>query len=182
MLIPLIEFIKLSGVLCAITLIASLLLACVNKITLPRIVKAEEQAAVDAMRTILSDANAFKELDEGVFEAKKNDETIGYCINVSSAGFGGNISMIVGIGTDDKVKGIEILSHSETAGLGAKATTPDFKNRFKEKNININIVKNETESPDEVQTITGATITSRAVAKGVSDAYAKLQSVKGGNK
>lgn len=176
------EFIKLSGVLCAITLIASLLLACVNKITLPRIVKAEEQAAVDAMRTILSDANAFKEIDEGLFEAKKNDEIVGYCVNVSSAGFGGNISMIVGIGTDDKVKGIEILSHSETAGLGVKATAPDFKNRFKEKNIDITVVKKETESPDEVQAITGATVTSRAVADGVKEAYDKLQKVKGGNK
>lgn len=176
------ELIKLSGVLCAITLIASLLLACVNKVTLPRIVKAEKQAAVDAMRTILSDANAFKELDEGVFEAKKNDDIVGYCINVSPAGFGGDIAMIVGIGADDKVKGIEILSHSETAGLGAKATDESFKNRFKEKNINITVVKKETESPDQVQAITGATVTSRAVAEGVKEAYDRLQKVKGGNK
>ena len=90
--------------------------------------------------------------------------------------------MLVGIGTDYKVKGIEILSHSETAGLGAKATDSNFKDRFKEKNPYITVVKGETQSPDEVQAITGATITSRAVASGVGEAYNLLQKVKGGNK
>lgn len=176
------ELIKLSAILCAITFAASLLLATVNKLTLPRIAQAEAVAAETAMKSMLVGATSFKEIAENVFEGTKENETVGYCVTVYPAGFAGEIKLLVGIGTDDKVKGIEILSHSETAGLGAKATDADFKNRFKEKNPYINVVKGETESPDEVQAITGATITSRAVSNGVKEAYDLLKKVKGGNK
>lgn len=176
------ELIKLSGILCAITLVASLLLAGVNKLTLSRIAKAEVLATESAMKSILPEADKFEEIAENIFRAKKGGESAGYCITVSQSGFGGQIKMLVGIGTDYKVKGIEILSHSETAGLGAKATDSNFKDRFKDKNPYITVVKGETQSPDEVQTITGATVTSRAVASGVSEAYNLLQKVKGGNK
>ena len=176
------ELIRLSGILCAITLVASLLLAGVNKLTLPRIVQAEVLAAENAMKAILPEADNFEEIAENVFKAKKGEETAGYCVTVTPSGFAGEIKMLVGIGTDYKVKGIEILSHSETAGLGAKAADSKFKDRFKEKNPYMTVVKGETDSPDEVQAITGATITSRAVATGVSEAYNLLQKVKGGNK
>lgn len=176
------ELIKLSGILCAITLVASLLLAGVNKLTLPRIAQAEVLATESAMKSIIPEADNFEEIVENVFKAKKGEETAGYCVTVTPSGFAGQIKMLVGIGTDYKVKGIEILSHSETAGLGAKATDSKFKDRFKEKNPYITVVKGETQSPDEVQAITGATITSRAVASGVGEAYNLLQKVKGGNK
>lgn len=176
------ELIKLSGILCAITLVASLLLAGVNKLTLPRIVQAEVLAAESAMKSIIPEADNFEEIAENVFRAKKGGESAGYCVTVTPSGFAGQIKMLVGIGTDYKVKGIEILSHSETAGLGAKATDSKFKDRFKEKNPYITVVKGETQSPDEVQAITGATITSRAVASGVGEAYNLLQKVNGGNK
>lgn len=175
------ELIKLSAILCAITFAASLLLAGVNKLTLPRIAQAEAIAAENAMKSMLVQADSFKEIAENVFEGIKGDETVGYCVTVYPAGFAGEIKLLVGIGSDDKVKGIEILSHSETAGLGAKATDESFKDRFKEKNPYINVVKGETGSPDEVQAITGATVTSRAVAGGVKEAYDLLQKVKGGN-
>lgn len=176
------ELIKLSGILCVITLVASLLLAGVNKLTLPRITLAEAVATENAMKSILVGADAFEEIAENVFEGKKGSEAVGYCVTVTPSGFAGQIKMLVGIGTDGKVKGIEILSHSETAGLGAKAADSNFKDRFKEKNPYINVVKSETDSPDEVQAITGATITSRAVASGVKEAFDLLGKVKGGVK
>ena len=176
------EMIKLSGILCAITLVASLLLAGVNKLTLPRIAQAEVLAAESAMKEILPEADEFEEIAENVFKAKKGTETAGYCVTVTTSGFAGQIKMLVGIGTDYKVKGIEILSHSETAGLGAKAADSKFKGCFKEKNPYITVVKGETQSPDEVQAITGATVTSRAVAIGVSEAFNLLQKVRGGDK
>ena len=89
--------------------------------------------------------------------------------------------MMVGIGTDGSVKGIDILSHSETAGLGAKADSDDFKSRFKDKSPELTVVKIPTENPSEVQAITGATVTSKAVAEGVKKAFETVMEIEGGN-
>ncbi len=176
------EFIKLSGILCAITLIAALLLACVNKVTAPEIAQASQKASENAMKTIIADAESFEKITDTVFKGTSKGEIIGYCATVTVNGFGGPVEMMVGIGTDNTVKGIEILSHSETAGLGAKATSKDFKDRFPGKNPNLSVVKTPTESQDEVQAITGATITSKAVAEGIRQAYESINEVKGGDK
>ena len=177
------EFIRLSGILCAITLVAALLLAFVNKITAPEIAKADKKASEDAMSMIIPDAE-FETVEgyDGVFVATKGGAVEGYCVTVSVNGFGGPIKMMVGIGADDTVEGIEVLSHGETAGLGAKADTDDFKNRFRGKNPALTVVKTPTESPDKVQAITGATITSRAIAEGVAQAYSIVNEIEGGNK
>lgn len=177
------EFIKLAGILCAITLIAALLLACVNKITAPEIEKTAQQASEDAMKTILpADKYEAVEGKENVYRAIKGSDVIGYCVTVTVNGFGGPIEMMVGIGTDEVLKGIDILSHSETAGLGAKADTEDFKKRFVRKNPDLTVVKQPTTNIAEVQAITGATITSRAVADGVKQANEIVKEIEGGDK
>lgn len=166
------DFIKLSGILCAITLIASLLLAGVNYITKTKIAEAEERATVEAMQKILPDAENFEEVEKNVFEGRKGDTVIGYCSKVKTIGYGGAIEMIVAFDLNGTVCGIEILSHSETAGLGAKATDDSFKGQFKGKNSQLTVVKGETFDPSQVSAITGATITSRAVAEdGIKSAY-----------
>lgn len=176
------EFIKLSGILCAITLVAALLLAGVNKITAPEIAAAAQKASEDAMKTIISDADTFENITDTVSKGTLNGEVVGYCATVSVNGFGGEIEMMVGIDVNDTVRGIEILSHSETAGLGAKADSEDFKSRFPGKNPELAVVKTPSENPSEVQAITGATITSKAVAEGVKRAYTMINEVKGGEK
>jgi electron transport complex protein RnfG len=176
------EMIRLSGILCAITLVAALLLAFVNKITAPEIQKAALVASENAMKQIIPEAESFEKENEAVSKAMKSGEVIGYCVTVETSGFGGKIEMMVGIGSDDTVKGIEILSHSETAGLGAKATSSDFKDRFKGKKPNLTVVKTQTESVEQVQAITGATVTSRAVSDGIRNAYEIVKETKGGDK
>ena len=177
------EFVKLAGILCAITLVAALLLACVNKITAPEIEKAAQKASEDAMKTILpAEKYEVVEGKENVFRAINGSDVIGYCVTVSVTGFGGPIEMMVGIGSDNVVKGIEILSHSETAGLGAKADTDEFKARFVRKNPDLTVTKQPTEDIAEVQAITGATITSRAVAEGVKQAGEIINEIEGGDK
>lgn len=176
------ESIKLAGILCIITLVAALLLACVNKITAPQIEQAARAASENAMKKILSDADSFEKVDENIYKGIKGTEVIGYCVSLAVKGFGGDINMMVAIGSDEKVKGIEILGHSETPGLGAKAAGDDFKNKFNEKNPYLNVVKIPTDSPDEAQAITGATITSKAVAGGIAQAYDMVKNIEGGNK
>ena len=156
------EFIRLSSVLCLITLVAALLLAGVNKITAPRIAEAEEKASVDAMKKIIPDADSFEAMNENVTAAKKGDKTIGFCTKVTTVGYGGDISMMVGIDTYGTVCGIEILSHNETAGLGANITNDDFKKTY----TGAQVPQNPNDKT-QIATITGATISSRAVANGV---------------
>ncbi len=171
------EFIKLSGILCAITLVAAMLLAGVNHITKPKIAEAEEKANRAAMKKILPQATSFEQMNENVFMGTKDGKPVGFCVNVTTNGYGGAIGMMVAIDDNAQVCGIEILSHSETAGLGAKATEPEFKNQFSKKNPTLEVVKTKTESPDQITAITGATVTSRAVASGVDEAFNMLLEV-----
>lgn len=175
------ESIKLAGILCIITLVAALILAGVNKITAPQIELASRAASENAMKKILPEAESFENIDENIYKGIKDAAVVGYCVEVSVSGYGGNIDMMVALGSDDKVKGIEILSHSETPGLGAKSTSDSFKNQFEDKNPNLTIVKTKTDSPDEAQAITGATVTSKAVARGIAESYEMLNAIKGGN-
>ena len=57
---------------------------------------------------------------DGVYKATKDGEEIGYCVQVEPKGFGGNLTMIVGINADGTVAGAKVTSHAETPGLGAK--------------------------------------------------------------
>ncbi len=167
------EFIKLSSVLCLITLVAALLLSGVNKITAPRIAEADAKATEDAMKKIISDADSFDKLNESVSVAKKGDEVIGYCVKVTTTGYGGDISMMVGLDTNSTVCGIEVLSHSETAGLGAKITEDDFKKKYEGAPIPEN-----PEDKNQIAVITGATISSRGVANGIKMANELVEEAK----
>ena len=107
---------------------------------------------------------------DSMYEAKKADGSLyGYVIGVTSKeGYGGNISFYMGITTDNMLKGISILSISETPGLGMNAPTvlvPQFRNKKLEV---FKVVKTGALSSDEIDAITSATITSNAVTGGVN--------------
>ncbi len=173
------EFVKLSGVLCVITLAAALLLACVNSMTEEKIAAADKKASEEAMRHIMAAATSFAPVTDSVYEARDKDGVaVGWCATVTEKGFGGDLVMMVGLDTEYTVCGIEILSHSETPGLGAKATEQTFKEKFVGKSAALSVVKNATDNPSEVQAITGATITSRAAASGVADTKALIESAR----
>lgn len=167
------EFIKLSAVLCIITLVAGLLLAGVNKITAPAIAKAEREATENAMKMLISEADSFENAltDENLMIAKKDGKPVGFCAKVTSSGYGGDIVMMVGVDMSMTIRGIEILSQSETAGLGAKITENKFKSQFAGKNFaDLKLVKKPTNSQSEFEAVTGATISSRAVETGIAKA------------
>ena len=168
------EFIRLSAVLCLITLVAAFLLAGVNEITAPVIKKAEEKATVDAMKKLLPEADTFTadENNANLSVATKDGQLIGFCAKVSANGYGGPVVMMVGVDTNMTVQGLEILTQSETAGLGAKITEDKFKEQFPGKNLDgLKLVKKATTSPQEFEAVTGATISSRAVESGITQAY-----------
>ncbi len=107
---------------------------------------------------------------DSLYEAKKADGTLyGYVIGVTStSGYGGNIQFYMGITLDDYLKGISILSISETPGLGMNAENvlvPQFRNKKLEE---YKVVKTGALSSNEIDAITSATITSNAVTNGVN--------------
>ena len=97
----------------------------------------------------------------------------GYAVQVAPAGFGGDISMMVGVGNDGKVLAISIISQSETAGLGAvSAATTSAGEAFRGQFAGMSGSVSVTKDGGAVDAITGATITSRAVCTGVNAALA----------
>ncbi|SKA80726.1 electron transport complex protein RnfG [Clostridium sp. USBA 49] len=173
------ENFKLGGILLIIAATAGLLLGAAHSITLKPIAKQEQMSKAAAMKEILPEASEFKvkevtlsgtikEVNEGLTSGK----TSGYVITVTPKGYGGTIQLMVGISTKGNVEGIKILSHSETPGLGANAPQPKFSGQFKGKSIDkkLEVVKKAPSNSNEIEAITGATITSRAVTNGVNEA------------
>jgi len=176
--------IKLAAILFAITFIATLALTVCNHLTKNRIDELSAQNAEKAKQEVITGAEfeavGFDEKDFAglnileIFRAEKNGEFAGYCVNVEPTGFGGGINMFVGISPDlETLTGIKIISMSETPGLGAKAQEESFSGQFAQnKKAPLKVVKN-TASPleNEIDAISGATITSDAVVLGVNNAF-----------
>lgn len=186
------ETLKLGLKLLIITAIAGLILGGAFVITKKPIEEQVQKTNNEAMKEILPKADSFEKMDgkstavvTEVNEGKKGSDTAGYALKVLSKGYGGQIEMMVGISKDGKVEGIKILSHSETPGLGANAPQPKFSGQFKGKSIekDLEVVKTAPGKDNEIQAMTGATITSKAVTKGVNDAVAYYKNeLKGGQK
>ena len=111
-------------------------------------------------------------------------ELLGAVLNVTSTeGYGGDISFSLGILKDGTVSGIQILSISETAGLGMRAKEESFYGQFAGKNAEkFSYTKTGASAEDEIDAISGATITTRAMTNGVNAglSYFRDSLVKGG--
>jgi len=118
-----------------------------------------------------------------VVAAKAGSETAGYVITTTtSEGYGGNIQVSIGIAADGTVKGIEMLSIAETAGLGMNANTPEFKAQYADKLVDAFVVsKTGAAADNEIDAISGATITSNAVTNAVNSAIVYFNNVLGGS-
>ncbi len=173
------ETLKLGLKLFIITAVAGLILGGAFVITKKPIADQVEKTNTEAMKEILPKADKFEKMGgksnsvvTEVNEGKKGSNVAGYAIKVLTKGYGGQIEMMVGVSEDGKVQGIKILSHSETPGLGANAPQPKFSGQFKGKSTekDLEVVKTAPGKDNEIEAMTGATITSRAVTKGVNDA------------
>ncbi len=167
--------------------IVTLLLAVTNSVTAPEIAKLQVETENKTKVAVLSDANSFSEAktvafnntDYTYYEGLDAEENIvGYVFTTSAKGYGGDIITMVGIKADGTVAGVDFLSISETAGLGMNADSDEFKNQFVGKNGEIGVNKT-TSSDTEIQALTGATITSKAVTEAVNIAIELFEEVNG---
>ncbi len=164
------------GIIC---IIVSGLLAYVNSITAP-VISANDQKTFEAsMSEVLPNGGSFTEEklsftpDESGVELSSiyKAENGGYVATaVCHEGYGGDITVMVGIKDDMTVNKIKIMSLSETAGLGAKSDTPEFMNQYNGLKNGISVVKNNggSAADNTISAISGATITSKAVTKAVN--------------
>jgi len=173
------DTIKLGFMLFLITAIAALVLSVSNQITAPKILESIIKTNQEARLAVLDTADTFEKIEvQGeeniveIYEGNKDDLVVGYTIKTISNGFGGKLEVLTGISKDGEVTGMKLLSHTETPGLGANAAKDEFQSKFLKKNSTdlVSINKVEPQNDNEVQAITGATITSKAVAKAVNTA------------
>lgn len=176
--------------LLVITLIAGLLLGAVYEVTKEPIAREQQKAKEEAYKAVFAEADSFEEmeLDENVLAditdkqgldatveeimtvLDKSGNPAGYVLTVTDhEGYGGDVQFAMGVKTDGTVNGISFLSLSETAGLGMKANEDTFKKQFAGRNVEkFSYTKNGSTSDEEIDALSGATITTNAVVNGVN--------------
>lgn len=168
--------------LAATCFISGLILSVTYFITHPIALKQSEKLKVMAMKELVTTADTFKPVDGKTewYVAQKDGQTIAYVVPSESKGYGGPIKMLVAVTTKGKVIDFRITSANETPGLGDNAKDIKFRSGLQGKTSNaLTVVKDPTNTKD-VQAMTGATITSKAVTKGVKEAVDEVMSFTGG--
>ena len=132
------------------------------------------QAAVDALEGGVYGSDFGRAYINGAYEGKDaSGNTVGYVISATSAdGYDGNVSLSVGISQDGTINGISFTELTETAGMGMRADEPEFKGQFSGRNASrfkLNKAGGST-ADDEIDSISGASITSGAVVNAVNAA------------
>ena len=168
----LLQFLKLVLIPVVIAAAAVLVLTLVNSLTANTIAMHAEEKHRSAMVSVMPDADVFSEMYceddtiDHITGAYNGTTFLGYCVEVTSNGFGGAIHLIVGVDVYGSITGVSILDHAETTTLGANASDPDFLNQYIGKSGSITVNK----GTNAIQAVTGATITSEAVTQGINTA------------
>lgn len=184
------QIVKDALILFAITLIAGILLAVVNEVTKEPIAQQEQQQKANACKTVFPDAETFDVLDMDVesvayrnwqqsypkneiaeiYQAKTADGALlGYVISITNKeGYGGGITLAMGVRMDRTLNGVSVLASNETVGLGLEAETvlsPQFTNKNVESFV---YTKTGASAENEIDAISSATITTNAFVNGVN--------------
>ena len=178
--------IKLGLILLIFTVIAAGILGTLHLQTKDIIAEGQIEANNEARQEVLPEGEEFEEMDQATFDGAVTDsphveeiyegldssgEIVGYTIKTSLSGYSGPVVVMTGINTEGVISGMKVVSNTETPGLGANASNPEFQDQYAEKSAdgNIELVKNSP-GDEEVEALTGATITSKAVTDSVNEA------------
>lgn len=181
-------------ILFIITVISGCLLGYVYDLTKDPIARQQEETKLNAYSQVMKKASDFKEefndqIKKSNLEftgkygtngieitnaltAYNEENIIGYVIQViDKDGFNGNIEITVGIDTEGIITGVEILSIDETVGLGMNAQDEDFRNQYVGKKVDsFTVTKSGSKNDNEIDALSGATITSNAMTYAVNGA------------
>lgn len=162
------EILRLGLTLMAIGLIASSALALTNQFT-EKIIKMQKEAKLkNSLSKVMPEAKHF-EKKEDLYLAYEDDKLVGRVLKVDAQGYSSVIQLLVGLDLQNRVINIDVLSQVETPGLGANVEKESFLSQFKGKVISTLKLKRDN---GNIDAITGATITSRAVTNGIRESFA----------
>lgn len=169
-------------VLCltCVCLVCSAILGAVYAVTLDPIAEASEKALKESIGQVLPQGGEISDArqSEGFeyYENIKDGEVVAYAVKSSTVGFGGPLTLMVGVLADGTVFNTSVLSHSETPGLGAKCASDEaFMSQWKGFKGELKVRKDG----GDVDAITASTITSRAYALAVANAVGFVINMEG---
>lgn len=181
------DIFKMVTALTVVGIISAVSLVFVYSYSIPKIKENMNKATQDGIKRIFPDADTITETSlKGVFDVKdKGGKPLGYAFIASGNGYQGTIQVIAGVDSEIKtMAGMEVLESQETPGLGAEIAG-DFKKQFSSLSVtrDIEYVKNKKpEQPYQIEAITGATISSRAVVNMLNKSIQELrEKIKGQN-
>jgi len=156
--------------LSVVTSISAMVLAAVNEITTPIIMEAQAGAFADALASAFptaTNSRVIATVDEvyelyilEILEVVEGEETLGYIYTKSVPGLGGPITFLLGIDVDGVFTAFEVVSHSETPGIGDVIERPEWIDRVL-----------HAPGSEPVDVVTGATGTTSAVSRAIGVAY-----------
>ena len=168
------EIVHLALRLLAFCLAAGLLLAATNALTKGPIAYQADLTAQNARKQVLTEASSFQKLSGGgdpayphltaVYEGVDKDGVVGYTFSLSPMGFKAVIEMTLGINKNGAITALSVDSQSETAGLGTKITTDSYLRQYQ------GAAADSATLTEQIDGITGATVTSKAVVSAVGEA------------
>ena len=171
------KFLKPALPLTVICVVIAFLLAFINAVTADRITQNVLKEKEEAILKIFPDTDSFEVSDSKFYTDCVNDagtvkdkegNVIGYYADVSPIGFKGEIALIIGLDLEGKVLRAFCLSTTETPAVGTRATEDDYLKKY------TSLTASEAE---KVDTITGATISSKAVRHGIYDATLTIEKI-----
>ena len=174
------DMLKPALVLFVAALVTSLILCVMQAVTKDIVAANEEKVRLEAMREVLPFAGEFSEAVEtgevsGVVSLADclapDGAVLGTALTVVVKGYGGDMTILVGTDGQNAVTGVRLLSHTETPGLGTNAEKDVFLSQYTGKTGALSVSRTSP-CDNEIQAITSATITSRAVTEGVNAALA----------
>ncbi|MBQ9270255.1 MAG: FMN-binding protein [Oscillospiraceae bacterium] len=163
-------------VLTVVCLIAGIVLSSANVLTAPVIVAYEEAANNETYFTALPEADSFTSVPcelAGVTAVLRADNGAGWVITAQARGYGGQVPAAVAFSPEGEILRVIMMPNGETPGLGQKVTEPDFAGQFSG-------MAAQSLSLEDIDAVSGATISSRAAAAAINLAIEAFQSVTGG--
>lgn len=178
------EILKPTLILVVICFIVTACLAGTNAATKSAIKAQEEKDTSESRQTVLPGAKSFEQAKGSAdcYIGKDGDKVVGYVVTTEASSYGGKIKVMTGISEDGKITGVNLLSTSDTPGLGLNAQKESFRDQYKQSapEKGFEVVKGGGAADGQINALTGATITSKAVTKAVNEAITVYEKVKGG--
>lgn len=179
---------KMIVVLTIVMVLAGLVLASAYTIFQPQIAKNQAQALSQSLASLFPSGEklSFKKLNTDKMEiyaaTSSGGDLVGYAVRVVGSGYGGPIQMLAGLSPDlKKIVGLQVVENVETPGLGSRITEDSFRSQFDglDPSREITYVKNQQpdKQKNQIEALSGSTITTRAVTGALSDTLSKALSV-----